>query len=230
MTGGPLSGLTVLLTRDEGLAAEVRARGARVRVCEVVRPVPLPAAIDPSGYDWIVFTSRRAVGYWDFPFGPGPRIACVGPGTAAAVEARGGVVSLVPAEHHARALARALAAGGGMAGARILFPCSQIARRDLEEILGEAGARVTRLPLYRLEPAEELPPGITEGVDVMVFLAPSAVDAFARLGGDLAAAPVLAIGETTARALADRGIRAAVAPTADRAGILAALASREFLA
>ena len=40
--------LRVLLTRDEGLAAEVRALGAEVRVAAVTRTEPVSVEVDPG--------------------------------------------------------------------------------------------------------------------------------------------------------------------------------------
>jgi len=225
---GSLAGRTILLTRTGGLTEEVRARGAEVRVVPVTRYEPAAATADPAGYDWIVFTSARAVAHCPFPVGDGPRIACSGPQTADAVREAGGHVDLVPPEHGAAALADRLVEGGVRAGSRVLFPCADRALGTIEERLGAAGAEVTRLVVYRTVAEDSMPADVTDGVDAIVFLSPSAADAFAALGGDLAAAPVLAIGETTAAALARHGVAAEVAPTSDRAGILTLLEEREW--
>jgi uroporphyrinogen-III synthase len=224
---GPLDGLTVLLTRDEGLADEVRALGAEVRIAPVTRFEPVAHEADPAGYDWIVFTSRRAVERFDGPLDAGPRIACLGPAVAAEVEVRGGAVAVLPRRHDAESLADAMTASEPMAGARVLFPCAEKALATVEERLGAAGATVDRVVCYRTMPAEALPEGAADGVDVIVFLAPSAAEAFAELGGDLSAAPSLAIGRTTAAALEARGVTPVVAPTSDRKGIIEALERRE---
>jgi uroporphyrinogen-III synthase len=223
----PLDGLTVLLTRDEGLAEEVRALGAEVRVATVTRFETVAHEADPAGYDWIVFTSRRAVERFDGPLDAGPRIACLGPTVAAEVEVRGGAVAVLPREHDAESLAAAMTAAGPMAGARVLFPCAEKALATLEERLGAAGATEDRVVCYRTVKADSLPEGVTEGVDVVVFLAPSAAEAFSALGGDLSAARCLAIGRTTAAALEARGAAPVVAPTSDRRGIIEALSRRE---
>jgi uroporphyrinogen-III synthase len=219
---GPLAGLTVLLTRDEGLAEVVRALGAEVRVAAVTRREPVAVDADPSGYDWIVFTSARAVAHWPGPL-DGTRIACVGPATSDAVRRRGAEPDYEPDRHDAAALAAGLAEAHDLGGARVLFPCSEQALPTLEETLAAAGAVVTRAVCYRTVAADDLEPGVADGADVVVFLAPSAVDAYYALGGDPGAATALAIGPTTAAALESRGVRPVTAPTADRAGILEAL-------
>jgi uroporphyrinogen-III synthase len=220
-----LSGLTVLLTRDGGLAEDLSDLGADVRVAEVLRYEAVPVEVDLSGFDWIVFTSRRAVAYSDLPRHCRPKVACVGPATAQAVLDQGGTVDLVPEHHDAAALAGAMIAAGPIAGQRVLFPASEQALSTLEELLESAGAEVVRVTAYRPVPGDRLDPEAAAGADIVVFLAPSAVAAYAQLGGDLTV-PAVAIGATTAAALVERGVSPLVAPTADRAGLIAAL--REF--
>ena len=84
---GTLSGKTILLTRAGGLEEEIRARGAEVRVVPVTTYEAVAATADPAAYDWMVFTSARAVAHCPFPVADGPRIACSGPQTAEAVRA-----------------------------------------------------------------------------------------------------------------------------------------------
>ncbi|MCU0725895.1 MAG: uroporphyrinogen-III synthase [Planctomycetes bacterium] len=224
----PLGGRVVLLTRDEGFAEALRARGAEVRVAPLLDFAPVEHAVDPGGFDWIVFTSPRAVAYYRAPLSGGARIACVGRATARAVVARGAEVAVLPAESGgAAALVSELTRREDLRGRRVLFPCGDRALAVVEEGLAAAGARVTRLVVYRAVDAASLPPGIARGVDAVVFASPSAVAVFTALGGDLAAARAVAIGPTTARALAARGIEAAVAPTPDAEGVVAALISME---
>jgi uroporphyrinogen III methyltransferase/synthase len=207
---------------------EVRSLGADVRVVPVTRYEPVEASVDPASWDRVVFTSARAVTYCPFPVADAPGIACIGPQTADMVREAGGTVHLVPDEHHATALAAALVADGVGPGTRVLFPCADIALDTLPERLREAGADVKRLVVYRTIPVDSIPEDVTDGVDAIVFLSPSAVDAFASLGGDLTAAPSLAIGRTTAAAVTAHGATAEVAPTSDRAGMLKLLCEREW--
>ncbi len=219
---GMLSGLTVLLTRDEGLAEELRDLGADVRVAEVLSYEAVPFEADPAAFDWIVFTSRRAVAYSALPLDSGPRVACVGPATGEAIRERGGSVDLMPASHNATALADALIAEGSVAGARVLFPASAAALSVIEEKLGAAGAKVTRVTAYRPVLNDAIAPEELLGADVVVFLAPSAVAAFEELLGEFKS-PALAIGPTTAAALIERGVTPLTAPTSDRPGLIEAL-------
>jgi uroporphyrinogen-III synthase len=243
----PLAGRVVLVTRDEGLAGELRALGAEVRVANLLSFEPVVHEVDPADFDWIVFTSPRAVAYYRAPLAGGARIACVGPATARAVAGRGAEVAVVPpafsragADNEAARDCCSRSESGGAAalvaemgrradlmGARVLFPCGDRALPTVPDGLAAAGARVTRLVVYRTVPAKALPPGIARGVGAVVFASPSAVEAFAALGGDLAAARAVALGPTTARALCERGVAPVVAPTADREGVVSALLSME---
>lgn len=225
-----LHGRTVLVTRAGGLADEIRELGAEVRVVPVTTWEPIDGASieDPGSYDWVVFTSARAVKYCPFDPVGAARIAVSGPETARAVEARGGRVDLVPKVHTAAALADALIERGVGAGTPVLFPCADIALTTVEERLGAAGSNVTRFEVYRTVPAAGMPAGSADGADVVLFLAPSAVHAFVELGGDLGAAAVLAIGPTTAEAVRSHGVTPEVAPTSDREGMIEALTSREW--
>jgi uroporphyrinogen-III synthase len=226
----PLDGRTILVTRAGGLADEIRALGAEVRVVPVTTWEPIDAASieAPGSFDWVVFTSARAVKYCPFEPGDAVRVAVSGPETARAVEERGGRVDLVPEVHTAAALTEEMIERGVGAGTAVLFPCADIALTTVEEWLGAAGAAVTRLEVYRTVPAAEMPAGAADGADVVLFLAPSAVHAFVGLGGDLGAAAVLAIGPTTAEAVRSHGVTPEVAPTSDRKGMIEALTSREW--
>ena len=223
----PLSGFRILLTRTGSLADELRVLGADVRVAEVTKFEVVDHEVDATGFDWVVFTSARAVHYARVSLIGGPRIASVGPATTAAIECEGGRVDVEPEMHDAASLCRELIERRGIAGRRVLFPCSDLALPTVVDLLGEAGAEVTRLVVYRTVPAGCLPDAAAEPCDAVVFLSPSAVHAFAVLGGDLAAAPAVAIGPTTASALRDRGVEPKVAPTSDRAGVVAALSKLE---
>jgi uroporphyrinogen-III synthase len=128
----------------------------------------------------------------------------------------------------AAALVAEMARRAALSGARVLFPCGDRALPTVEEMLGAAGARVTRLTVYRTTAAAELLAGVDRGVDAIVFFSPSAVEAFSALGGDLGAAKAVAIGGTTAAALAARGVSPVVAETSDREGLLKALLTMEF--
>ncbi|MCP4659163.1 MAG: uroporphyrinogen-III synthase [bacterium] len=214
---------------DGPLVTLLRRRGARVLHWPVVRidppedPRPLEAALERlDEYDWIVFSSARAVSAVAgraTPSQDGPRVAAVGSATAGALTAAGWRVDLTAHPARGAALVQALAEAG-CAGARVLFPASAIARPTIPDGLRARGARVEEVTAYRTRPCPldrdrclaELRRG---AIAAITFASPSAVDGLQRALGTegfdllLAAAPSVAIGPTTAEALDRAGHPAA---------------------
>ncbi|MCG6957862.1 MAG: uroporphyrinogen-III synthase, partial [Gemmatimonadetes bacterium] len=225
---GRLDGRVVATTRaadpGDALVARLLAEGARVVTWPTIateepedaRPL-VEAARSLQAYDWVAFTSPRAVQALAVharpPVGGRPRIAAVGDATAAALAKEGWPADVVAGGEGARALAETMDAGGPVRGRRILFPAGSLARSTLEDALRAKGAEVERVEAYR---TRMVPPDalrvradLASGVDVVTFASPSAVQALAEaLQGDLpaalGAARVAAIGRTTADALEAR--------------------------
>ena len=186
-------------------------------------------------FDWIVFASRHAVTavVEQLPAKPPDvRIAAVGPATAEALRLHGWDVDLTPKEANAASLVAAFAAlpGDGVRGARVLFPASSRALPTLLEGLAKLGADVHQVEAYRTESSpldvEECRAWIArDAIGAVTFASPSAVIELERaLGAEdfdrlLSRAAAVAIGPTTARALADRGRKAIVAESATLHGL-----------
>lgn len=254
----PLAGVRVVTTRgasgDDRLRSLLEAAGARVLAWPTCAyppprdPAPLEAALARlDRFDWVVFTSARAVA----AMGEGrahraarsataaggapstPRVAVVGPATARAATEAGWAVAVEGRGPGARGLAAEVAATHALAGARVLFPAASRAGSTVEEEFTALGARVTRVEAYRTvvtpPPADRVRADLVAGVDAVAFASPSAVEAVGRaLGGEmaglLAGVAVVCIGPTTAAALARRGVtRARVAPTATLGGMVEAV-------
>lgn len=224
----PLAGARVLVTRARGedrLRTMLEPLGATVLELPAIAiepprdPEPLRRAIERlTDYDWIAFTSRNAVRAVVGPLTPrGPRIAAVGPATAAELEVRGLRVDLIPDEATGVALAAALAARG-VAGRRVLVPCGDLARSDLRDGLREAGARVDEVPAYRTVRPASADSGSLEAlrrgkVDAVTLLSPSAVRNLAEmLDGEmdcLRRVRLVCIGPTTGAAVRELGLEPA---------------------
>ena len=224
-----LAGKVVATTRDEDaldpLLLALREEGAHVRVWptrvfqEPEDDGPLNDALDHlDDYDWLAFTSPRAVPpavqarSWKAGFG---RVAAVGETTARALRAGGWPVHVEGEGGGAGGLARAMAAAGDIAGARVLFLAGSLASHELEGELGRLGARVERVETYRTvvtpPDGEVVRDDLSRGVSAVVFASPSAVEGLAvalddALVPSLEGAAVVAIGPTTASALAERGV------------------------
>jgi len=243
-----LEGARVLLTRRRRdsvqLARNIERQGGTVSIVPLTRigPPTDPVAVEvarkaASDFDWIALTSRHgAAGYLGGLPVPGasrPRIAAVGDATAEAVRQSHWPVDLKAAGHGAAALAREMVRVGVGAGARVLYPCSDLARTELKKTLEDAGANVVALEVYRTVPcsdSEELHREC-DAVDrwhVAVFASPSAVTRFVAIAGDpdevMLERLAVGIGPTTARALEDLGgWRVVESKSRDDAGLLEAV-------
>ena len=207
----PLAGVRVVTTRgaaeDDRLRSLLAAAGARVLAWPTSEyppprdPGPLAAALARlDRFDWVVFTSARAVAaVGEGPAAragagspaPPPRVAVVGPATARAATGAGWTVAVEGRGPGARGLAAQVAATFPVAGARVLFPAASGAAATLEEEFTALGARVTRVEAYRTvvtpPPAEGVRADLAAGVDAVTFASPSAVEAVGRaLGGEMA--------------------------------------------
>lgn len=245
---GRLEGARVLLTRRRRdsvqLARNIEELGGTVSIVPmtIIGPPGDPVAVEVarqavSDFDWIAVTSRHgAVGYLGglpVPGGKRPRIAAVGSATAESVRRNGWPVDLLAAGYGAEALAREMLRAGVGSGARVLHPCSDLARTELRQELEAAGADVVSLEVYRTVPSSDSEELLGECSrvgrwHVAVFASPSAVTRFHDIAGDLdrvmARRLAVGIGPTTAKALAATGIWQVVeSKSRDDAGLLEAV-------
>jgi uroporphyrinogen-III synthase len=233
----PLRGLRVLVTRPAEQAGELlqalRAVGAHPVLQSTIEIKPLEdtRALDAAlrrlhGYEWVIFTSANGVRHvWDRLQGldpaieevleegengrrPGqPRVAAIGPATAAALERRGARPDYVPPEYVAEALAAGLP---GAEGASILLLRAADARAALRELLQARGARVEDVAAYRtvLVADEEHSDRISGAVDAVTFTSPSTVQGCMSRGGRIPdGVTVACIGPVTAQAARRLGLR-----------------------
>ena len=192
--------MRVVVTRAEGgsspLAAKLGSAGFDVVECPLIRIEPIDGPpVKADAYEWLVVTSGRAVPLLlDRLEGAVPRVAAIGPGTAAALRTRGVEPELVPAASHQEGLVAELAPRL-RASDRVLFAGAADAR-DL--LARELGADV--VPLYRTVPVtpERFPDG-----DLVVLSSASAARSFARLRVDL---PCVSIGPVTSAAAREEGL------------------------
>lgn len=250
----------VVVTRSEAsdgpLSSELRNLGLPVLLwpavaVELAEPGPLEEALaHVDSFQWIVFASRHAVAAVTALMATPPKgvkIAAVGQATAQVLRQRGWPVDLLPSESNAAALVDAFAAAGGLgARPRILFPASSRALPTIAAGLTQLGAEVIQVEAYRTESSnaldvEDCRSWIARGsIGAVTFASPSAVDELEHaLGKDdfdrlLSAAPAVAIGPTTAKALTERGHTPALAESATLQGLAHAthrlLRAREALA
>ncbi|AGY91062.1 hypothetical protein SPICUR_00165 [Spiribacter curvatus] len=156
---GALAGRRILVTRPadqaEGLIRCLEAAGAMVLHRPTLRIVALAPATEgfPTQPDWLVFTSPNAVRYgleWlPAAMWQGARIAAVGPGTAAAIEERGGAVDVAPRIGGGADALLAETAFDPRDGACVLIIRGEGGRRRLPAVLRARGADVREGMVYR---------------------------------------------------------------------------------
>jgi uroporphyrinogen-III synthase len=235
----------VVVTRDEPadgpLSSALRGLGLAVLAWPVLRILP-PEDVKPlaqaleraAQFDWMVFASQHAVQAVTERLPappPGVRLAAVGERTAEALRERGWPMQVVPAEASAAALVEALTPHITR-GTRVLFPASSRSLPTLPAGLERLGAQVLTVEAYRTH-ACPLDVGTCradierEAVGAVTFTSPSAVEELDRALGPpyfqrlLAAASTVALGGTTARAIAAHGIEPVLAQPPTLQGLAA---------
>lgn len=203
--------MRVIVTRPqaqaEPLLNALRAQGFEPIACPVIATEPIDdGPIDVTGYEWVIVTSANGAAELGARHtGVLPRVAAVGELTAAALEAQGIAVELVPTLASQEGLLAELPRPVG----RALFIGAEGARRLLADEL-PADFRA----VYR---TVELTPAPPDG-DLVLLASPSAAAAWAKLGSTL---PAITIGPQTTTAALDAGlIVVAEAGTQNVAGLV----------
>jgi uroporphyrinogen-III synthase len=222
----PLAGLTILVTRPAGQAAElcgrIEAAGGRALHLPLLEIVPVDdpgKAAEHLGredyWDWVIFVSANAVrfaaeiGGWTDRASSRTRIAAVGAATAGALEEAGIRIDLVPKPQFNSESLLADPAMADAAGRRILIVRGVGGREHLAEALKERGAEVVYAEVYRRAPPslDDARPVIDAwrqgGVDAVVLTSGEALGRLMELLGTGAAewastTPLAVIGERIA--------------------------------
>jgi uroporphyrinogen III methyltransferase / synthase len=242
----PLFGRRILVTSPREDAAELSelltALGADAIEAPMLRFAPaddygpLDDAVSRIGsFAWVVFTTANAVEYFlgrlaagsgDLRALNGVRLCAVGPAAADRLRRYRLKPDLTPADGHPEAVARAVAATGGLQGRAVLVPRADVGRELVAQELRRAGAEVTDVTAYRTiatEPEREGEPDVyrllLDGrIDTVTFTSASAVRTFVRvIGADQAAdllsqTTVACIGPVTAEAAAQLHIATTIMP------------------
>ena len=212
MTGDPLYGRTIVVTRPECRAAELNSRlreaGAEVlavpsiRFARVADRGPWNAVLaGKDSFTHIIFTSAVAVdtfvelcseaGLTAASWLESRTTGAIGAATAASMESAGVTPELAGRGSSGAEFARKLTRKEGLgAGHRILLPGSDIARGELASALADAGARVEAVPIYQTIHEEAARAGpLFEALDrgelpdAVTFASPSALEGFLRICG-----------------------------------------------
>ena len=232
----PLFGQTIVSTRDAAGNAEF----ARKIIDRGGHPIEFATfAIKPltesnvfvqtlsqlADYDWVVFTSPNGVRvFFDVMAALGKdarvfaanRLAALGAKTAAALAEYGIKADFVPTVFTGRELGAQLIALTNLHDKKILLLRSELATRDLPDVLDQAGAHVQDVPLYTAVPqvddTTELGEQLKQGaVDWVTFASPSAARNFFEQISletiNAASAKTASIGPVTTAQLEKLGVR-----------------------
>ena len=243
----PLDGRRVVVTRARaqasGLAATLRSLGAEVIELPAIRIEPRletaavrEAIADIHTYALVCLTSPNGVALlFDAMAAQGrdaralanATVAAIGPGTAAALAARGVLAEIVPERSVAESLVEALAAVE-VEGRPVLVARASEARDVLPEALAERGAKLDVVALY--ETVRERPEAAAieaaGSADYVTFTSSSTVRNLVEILGDAfpGAARVASIGPVTSATARDAGLEVAVeAKRHDPSGLVEAL-------
>ncbi len=252
MTGGPLAGRRVLVTRAAHqmgkLSEQLRDAGAipvEVPVLDIQPPESferLDACLQElSSYDWLILTSAntvRALADRATQLGlqlDQPellKVAAVGKGTAKAAAEAGLKVTFIPELHVAEGLVSGLA--GQACGTRVLLARAAEARDVIPDALRTAGAQVDVVDAYHnqipLSAPEQLRRALAEGLDAASFTSSSSVTHLkaaaiaAGVSWPFAGVAAISIGPITSGTLREEGWEPATeAEVSDIPGLVKAL-------
>jgi len=176
-------------------------------------------------YDWIIFTSSNGVTVFfealqslskDARVFASAKIAAIGSETAAKLSRFGINADFVPSVFTGKELANELITYTNLSGRKVLLLRSQLASKELVELLAEAGADVQDVAVYTaVEQKGESAP-LTEKInngriDWLTFASPSSVRAFfEQIPGEAVNSSdvkVASIGPVTSEQLKDLGVK-----------------------
>ena len=232
----PLFGQTILVTRARKQASRLteglEAAGARCIEAPAIKIVA-PESFEPMDgaimallqYTWIAFTSPNGVDAFfnrmkllgkDARYLGQIKVAAIGSETAGALERRGVIADVVPAEFRAEAVVEAMMSRISSQD-HILIPRAEKAREVLPQELAKCGAVVDVVPAYRTVTGDADGEGVTGllaagEIDMVTFTSSSTVtNLLALIGGNgkelLSGVKIACIGPITADTCREHGLK-----------------------
>ena len=206
----PSAFITRHLPPDSAFRTALEAAGWQVEGQSLVQLEALPFEV-PQGVDWIFFSSKNAVAFF-FEAYPAPENtktqkhentktplwAALGPATAAALADRVQRVDFIGDGDPVRSAEAFLPLAMGQT---VLFPAAKHSMESVPQQL-EGRVRSLLLPVYDNYPVETPEP---RAADVLVFTSPMNTKAYFQTNALRYGQRLVAIGDSTARALAGLG-------------------------
>lgn len=238
----PMFGKNIVITRDRqgniDYAETIAKRGAAAIGFDTIAIKPVTQSNDFlrsmekfSSFDWVIFTSvngvrvffdfLRAVGKDSRVFGP-LKIAAIGKRTAEQLGQFGLKADFVPDSFTSKDLASGLVKFIDVREKKVLLLRSELANKDLEDILVANGANITKASVYDIElvksDAKDLQEKIKAGgVDCITFASPSAASSlFEQVDVNLVKSHnivIASVGPVTSARLSEIGINVNVEAT-----------------
>jgi uroporphyrinogen III methyltransferase/synthase len=236
----PLKGRTILVTRAKSQAKEfgeaLEQAGAAVVYFPTIEITPPDSWVECdtairhlNTYDLIAFTSVNAVDHffgralavdgWSLPTIRQKKVFAVGEKTRSALESHGCMIEALPEKATAEELGHLLQQSE-LKGKRVLLPRGNLATQVLPKLLQQSGAIVDEVIVYQtrkpeikgVEPIQQML--ANQAIDAVTFFSPSSVQNFIDLipSINLDGVAVAAIGEVTAAAARQAGMRVDVVP------------------
>lgn len=178
-------------------------------------------AVAEKPFDWIFFTSPRAVRFWsetwvehglDFPLQT--QVGCIGERTAEAAAQDGFNPDFYPTEPGSEAFLSEFEhlLSNTSVKPRILMPVAEKGRVTIPLRLRELGCAVVTVPLYRTSARPDLAVPALADFDAVVFTSPSSVDAVLAKTTVPEGVRIVGIGRYTSDHLGSLGLSAAQLP------------------
>ncbi len=231
----PLFGKSIIVTRDVPGNADfagkiIRRGGNPVKFATIkIRPLTdsnefLRTLAKFTEYDWIIFSSQNGVAVFfdaieslgkDARVFSSAKVAAIGSKTAEKLGEFGIKADFVPDVFTGRQLGGQLIGYTSLHGKKVLLLRSQIASKELAEILSEAGAEVDDIDVYTAEEVKGESEWLAEdisgnSIDWVTFASPSSVDGFFKQVSveavNSSKTKVASIGPVTSARLAELGV------------------------
>jgi uroporphyrinogen III methyltransferase/synthase len=232
----PLFGKTIVVTRDQcgnaDFAARITQQGGNPIQFPTIKLKPLTNSNEFlqmlakfSEYDWFIFTSANGVTFFfDALWGLGKdcrvfasaKIATIGSETAGRLREFGIKADFVPSAFTGKELGKQLIGFANLQAKKVLLLRSELASKEIVELLTAAGAEVSEVAVYTIVPEKSESEWLTEKIgraeiDWLTFASPSAVKSFfEQILTDLvnsSGVKVASIGPVTSEQLRSLGAR-----------------------
>lgn len=214
------STLTGILLREKEMALPllglIDQHGYPEPLClPAISTVDIPAELPPN-FDWVLFTSPRAVIHFHklYPsFSKDIRVGSIGEATSDKIKQLYGIIpefqsKIENAERMAEEWSHLYA--NESADKFILQPTSDIAGHSLEAAISPHVREYIILPIYKTVPHPEMPATIARlslSLGFVVFYSPSGVEAWLDSGGENKGFRAISIGPVTTKKLLSEGFK-----------------------